>query len=395
MKFLSITKTDFPPGLTLWHNKQTSIHLILNFTTMKKSILILIMAFFAIGFTTATYGQLTPRALECIDLDDPLNVVPGQPYTYEVSVPTPPGNKSYHWLVTQDEQFIIGGVFNPTPEAIGGPILAAGDVWYDALTPDADAISLTWQSFSLDPDEYVFVVIYVENEGATCTNNNMKVYRILPLHAFSLDMANVDGAGVIQPNYGQDNFSQCISDIVSSTYNPTDNDVDYDFGENTLYYAVAAANFSGSWQLRVQLAGLTSSQTATITWGYTFATAGANTIAPVGSGNGIYTSSVLVEAQDASGAVGPDGETIYIKMVIDHGTQFEGIAISQYDFSVNGNLVDGTGNPIANQADIHHVGSPCAQVDFDDIALQSLIPRPALNSVNPLPPAGDFLPIGN
>ncbi len=45
---------------------------------MKKQLLILILAIFAIGFSTTVYGQLTPRALECIDLTDPLNVVPGQ-----------------------------------------------------------------------------------------------------------------------------------------------------------------------------------------------------------------------------------------------------------------------------------------------------------------------------
>jgi hypothetical protein len=394
MKILLETKSQFSPGIILWQNKKSIIHLILNFTTMKKSFLILILAFFAIGFTTATYGQLAPRALECIDLDDPLNVVPGQPYTYEVDVPTPPGAKTYHWLVTQDEQFIIAGVFNPAVEAIGGPILAAGSGWYDTPTLDADAITLTWQSFTLDPDEYVFVVIYVENAGATCTNNNMKVYRILPLHAFSLDMANVDGTGAIQPLYGQDNFTQCISDIVSSTYDPIENAVDYIFGANTMYYAVAAANFSGSWQLRVQLTGLTSTQTATITWGYTFANAGDNPIAPAGSVDGVFTSSVLVAAQ--APPVGNAGETIYIRMIIDHGNLFEGIAASQYSLAVNGNLVTSVGPPpvlMPNGADIHHVGSPCAQVDFDDIALQSLIPRPAINSVNP--PAPGFLPIGN
>ncbi len=368
------------------------------FTIMKKQILFLILALVALGFSTQLNAQLTPRPLECIDLDDPLNVVPGQPYTYEVDVPTPPGAKTFHWFVTQDVNMIAAGGIIATIENFGGTILASGSVNYNTPGATLPTVTLTFQSFTLAVDEYVFLGILVENTDATlgCTTNNFKVYRIQPMHAFSLDIANVNATGVIQPNYGQDNLTQCIADIVTATFDPLENAIDYDFGENTFYYAVAAANFSGNWQLRAQLAGLTLSQTVTITWGYTFATAGDNPIAAAGSSNGQFTSSTLVAAQNPTGAVGAAGETIYIKMVIDHGNTFEGDALSQYTFSVNGNLVQTVGPPIVlvpNGADVHHVGANCVQADFDDIALQSLQARPDINSVNP-PPQG-WLPIGN
>lgn len=364
---------------------------------MKTKNLILMMAFFAFAIYGA-YGQtLAPRALQCIDLLNPLSPVPGNPYTYTVDVPNPPGNKSYRWYVTQDPNFATNGAYNwGTAQTIGGPILAAGSGWYNSLTPNQPTISLTWQSFVLNPGQYVFVVIYVENtriDDPLCTTNNLKVYRILPLHAFSLDIANVLDGTILEAGYGA-NIDHCISDVQSAVFDPINNEIDYDFGSDTLYYAIAAANYSGNWQLRVQLAGLQTSQTATITWGYTLAGV---TAFPIAAGQaqpgGTFTAPDFVQIQGGVNTVGSAGQTIFIRMIIYHGTQFQGLATSQYSLAVNGNLVDGSGNPIPLFADVHHTGAaPCVQADFDDIALQSLTPRPTIQT-----PVGApvFLPIGN
>lgn len=361
---------------------------------MKKQILILVLAIFAIGFSSTAFGQtLTPRTLECIDLNDPLNVVPGQPYTYEVSVPTPPGAKTYRWFVTQDVNMITAGGVTATVQAVGGSILAAGSGHYNTATTDANTISLTFQSFTLAANQYVFLGILVENTDATaaCTTNNFKVYRINPMHAFSLDIANVNDAGAIQAGYGTDNLRTCMADILTATYIPADNAIAYDFDENVMYYAVAAANFSGDYELSVEITALTSSQTVTIDWDYTFGPF-ANNMAPAGSGNAIYTADV--SAQSASGAVGAAGETIFIRVTIDHGTQYEGNAAADipYLLAVNGQLLDGTGTGIPNGYDVHHVGTTCVQDDFDDFATQMLIPRPAVTSVSPAAP-DNYLPV--
>jgi hypothetical protein len=360
---------------------------------MKKQILILVLAIIAIGFSSSVYAQpLVPRALECIDLTDPLNVVAGQPYTYDVNVPTPVGTKTYHWFVTQDVNMISAGGVIATIQTVGGPILAAGSASYNDASNLLDEVTLTFQSFTLNPTEYVFLGILVENtDGTGCVTNNFKVYRIRPVHAFSLDIANVQADGtVLGADYGA-NIDNCLAEIVSAQYDAVEDAIDYQFGVNTFYYAVAAANFSGSWQLRVELTGLTLSQSATITWGYTFATADANPIAAAVTADGEFTSTVPVAAQ--GGSVGAAGEIIYIRMVIDHGNLFEGIVLSQYALAVNGNLLTSGGTLVADGADVHHTGTPCAQVDFDDIALQSLKPRPDIQSVNPAPQG--YLDIGN
>jgi hypothetical protein len=356
---------------------------------MKKQILILVLAILAIGFSSTAFGQaLTPRTLECIDLTDPLNVVPGQPYTYEVNVPTPPGTKTFHWFITQDINMITNAAVSATIQTVGGPILAAGEAGtYNTPTSTDNSVTLTFQSFTLAAGEYVFLGVLVTNDGATpdCNTNNFKVYRILPLHAFSLDIANVDATGSVIAGYGTDGLATCMAPILTASYNAGANAIAYDFNENEMFYVVAAANFSGDYRLSVLVSDLTSSQTATITWGYTWATVGANALAPAGSGNGTYTADV--SAQAASGAVGAAGETIFIRVLIDHGTQFEGnlAANIQYDIAVNGNLLDGTGALIADAADVHHIGTTCAQVPFDDIATQFLVPRPAVTSVTPVP----------
>jgi hypothetical protein len=358
---------------------------------MKKHILTLMIALF-IGAASAFAQGLAPQPVTCIDLTDPLKPVPGNPYTYEVTVPTPPGAKTYHWFVTQDINFINAGVLTPDRETIGGPILAAGSGQYNSPTLDASSLSLTWKSFVLTPDEYVFVVIQVTNVDPAngCETENLKVYRIEPAHAFTLDIANVGADGSIQAGYGQTALETCMSDIESATYNPVDDNVIYDFGQNTLYFAVAAANFSGQYQLGIQFNGLLANQTADISWGYTFAGAGSNVVASgIGAPGYNNDAAGVVQAQAASGNVGSDGETIYIMVVIHHDN-FEGIVAVDYTLAVEGVLHDGTSVIPGDYADIHHTS--CEQNAYDDIAYQTIAPRPDIQDATGSP-SGTFLPI--
>lgn len=369
---------------------------------MKKQILILVLAIFAIGFSSTAFGQLAPRVPNCIDLTDPLNVVPGQPYTYEVNVPTPPGDKTYHWFVTQDVSFITGAALNPamTIQAVGGPILAAGTN-YNAPANTINTVTLTFQSFVLNPGEYVFLGILVTNTSAdpACPTNNFKVYRIMPQHAFTLDIANVNATGGIQPNYGTDGLTTCMADILTASYNAGATAITYDFNENALYFAVAAANFSDRYQLTMRILaanGLQSSQTVTIDTVHFWGNPWVNVV-PAGAGNGDYP--LIVLAKNATGSVGTAGETVYIRVLIDHGTQFEGniAADIPFDFHVEGALgavVGGVFTPDPARHDIHHDGpaGACPQNPFDDIATQYIVPRPTITSVSPAAP-GNYLPI--
>ncbi len=391
----------------LWQKQTKKFINSLILTTMKKSILILTMALLMLG-AFQTFAQdpvITPTTLDpsCIDLNDPLRPVPGNPYTYEVNVPTPPGNKSFRWYVTQDPDFAVAGAYNfLTAEAIGGAILAAGEAHYNVLTADANTIELTWQSFILNPGDYVFVVIYVENEGTDCTTNNIKVYRIQPLHAFTLDIANIDSTNnVVAVN----NLEQCVDDVISAVFDPgfgTDGGVVYDYGKNIFYYGIAAANFSGQYELTAIFNGLQVAtpngnidQGAEIYWGYSMAGIDANgPITYSVAENNTVKSLGVIEAQDLSGTVGADGEMIYIKIIV-RNNQFEAAGAAQfpYTFAINGKLVDDLGNPLAadDSFDDLHFATCLPDLYVNDVATQILVARPTVNSVNP--PAPGFLPI--
>lgn len=428
MKITSDTKSKFPPGAILWHNKQQTFTKLLNFTTMKKLILILFMALFALGVST-TYGQLNPRAVTCLTADA-LHPIAGNPYDYTIDVPTPtPGTAwttlQYNWFVTQDPAFMANGALTSNISPDGGPLFdrtggSAYNVAYPGQ-PTSPTIELTWKSFAYNPAQPVFVGILVTGvNGVPCTINNIKIYQILPQHAFTLDIDNLTDAGVNHTpgdsitgaNYG-DNLDVCISNIVSATFDAANLEVDYDFGADTLYYEVVAANWYDRWQLSVQITGVArdSNQTAKIDWAY------APVTRPIGNYNALswtlvvtsadnstpYTCPDLIAPQNGTGAVGPAGESIIVRVILDHGNQFDGIYDLPINLAVNGVLAvnDGSGNYVPGNplivGDIHFTtgGTPPACPWFDmfanDISLQTLKARPNINAVTPTP----FLPIGN
>lgn len=367
------------------------------------------MVLLAVGVqqTLAQSPYLAPTPLECIDLTDPLNVVPGHEYTYTIDVPAPVGNKTYHWFVTQEINFIAAGVLNnAAAEPIGGDILASGSVWYNDPTDPGSGptINLTWESFTLDLDEFVFVVIYVVNDdGAGCINDNLKVYRIQPLHSFTLDIANVDVNDPV--NLPGDDFELCASSVQSATYDANLGGVVYDFGQNALYFVVAAANFTGSYEMSVRfepnqnpLQGPTPNgtigQIATLYHDTTWAdlvTATTGGIALTNNG----TVNFVVNNVDA---VGIDGLMHYFKIVIDHN-HFEAAAAAQYPYTVqiDGILVDDVGSPLGDPddyGDMVDLGVPpgCSfgYVAFAKESTQIITRRPQVNSV---PPTVVFEPI--
>jgi len=364
---------------------------------MKKQLFMILVAVLAIGLSGA-FGQLAPRPVTCLTADA-LHPVAGTPYTYTVNVPTPPGSKTYTWLVTQDQTFVTGGALVATPQAVPGPILAASSAWYDIPTLDQPSISLTWQSFAYNPANPVFVVIFVRNVGAECTSQNVKVYKIQPQNSFTLDIANHDASRTLVPGYGT-NINRCISDIVSASYSATAPDgVLTDFGHDYLYYEVVAANWSVAWNLSVQLTGIDPLEHVTVEWtkdptyaaGYHAMTGSA-----VGTGAvpALYTSAVNVTPSTGT-FVGAAGESIYIRLTLLHsdGTNpsWEGLTDEAIALAVDGVTVPATGTGVGDVA-ITAGGTPstCPWIDgfVNDIAYQTLKARPDIQAVAPTP----FLP---
>lgn len=272
-------------------------------------------------------------------------------------------------------------------------------------------INITWRAAGYDRTLPIFLAIMVVGDDGICTPNNIKIYKIEPRFAFTLDIDNLLADGTLAGSYG-DNINKCISDIQSAVYNAAAPEgIDYDFGENVLYYEVVAANWYDRWQLSTRLTGLQTGQTATIDWAYAPTTrpidfttiADWYNVAPAGSVDGDFTSSTHIQIQ-ASGApsVDDEGESIIIRVTVDHGTQWQGIDIVPIELRVDGVLVhdiSGTWTPAdpSVEGDIHTEagGTPSACPWFDgftnDVATQTILARPAINSLSP--PAPGYLPI--
>jgi len=287
-----------------------------------------------------------------------------------------------------------------TREAVGGLHIAASGVGYNDAATGAATLSLTWKSFVPDPALPVFVVINVTNTvpAPGCTVMNMKVFKILPINAFTLDIANVGPAGGAPVAY-ETPLDRCIHDIVSATYDAAAPEgVLYDFGIDYLYYVVTAANFSTSWRPSLMVTAIDPKETVTaVEWfrtsDNTFTTPEAMPLSA-----GVYTATNPVTALDASGTVGVAGECIVIRVTIDHtngANQFQGIADETITVAVDGKTQLALATPLG---DIHFsktvgTAADCGLEDAfrNDVATQIIKARPDITA--PTMPAPGLLPV--
>jgi hypothetical protein len=387
MKKLSVTKSNFSPGASRWLNQQSFIHLILNFTTMKKLIFLFMFLAFLAG-TNQIYAQATPgslpRPLSCTT--DPWNPIAGVPYNYSADV-NPLTGEAY-WYATESTTFMTGGVRVATEEAVGGVDVAAATNYMAAAPVNSNptTTSITWTSQGLadntvlatDPPK-LFVVVEYEAPVTGCANN-MKVYPIRPINAFTVDIMNIEDATKVPLGYDVTD-EQCIAGVVSAqwTANPVPNgSIDYDFGADTLYFEVIAANFTDSYTPSFQISGLLtvapSDQTADIDWGYVIGTYNHNVVTGAGNGNWIDDEDVLTNETNTSGGV-----SIYVRVIV-HNNDTEGLA--QIPITLAVDAVNSAGQP--------DVATNCtANPAFADAALQNVNPRPTVTPVAP----GVFLPV--
>jgi len=411
---------------------------ILIFNKMKKQIFILVVVLFALGITNS-YGQLAPRSIVCLPADA-LHPVVGTSYTYQIDVPTVPTNGTpwatnslkYKWFVTQldlslatpDDFFINAAgdlrAKNDDGDGAGTYIAAASAGDYDAIATADNIISLSWKSYVYASDKPVFVLIYVTGSTTSslpgnatlCTTENMKVFKIEPLNAFTLDIDNLktDGSAhtlgnpATRLNYG-DLYEQCIADIASAKYTATG--MIYDFGQNQLLYEVNAANWSNSWRLGVQLSGIEEYETVVVEWSsddafpaaktYTMATATAWV-----SNATVFQYTTNQNVVPSSGTtVGVGGESIFIRVTLDHsvvGKSFQGTVDENIKLAVDGmTLWNASLSPAAfTKGDVNYAntqlnaGPPvtCNPISEDgytnDFAVQQLKARPKIaNSAAP------------
>ena len=166
-----------------------------------------------------------------------------------------------------------------------------------------------------------------------------------------------------------------------------------DYGVNYMFFAVTAANFSGSWQPSFQIGGTGIGGTSTrevtaVDWMYSAgSTASATWNATSGSGTAWTAVGATVSSVTAQGGttVGASGECIVVRLTVDNN-KAETIVDAPISLAVDGVMADPATGLYTNRnyADINN--ADCTDDHFDnDISTQILSPRPDINAVTPTP----------
>ena len=396
---------------------------------MKKQILILILFVAAIvAGTSNAFGQndhyasdghtylnyldaapscITPRQLtNCLDVDE-IHPVQGEPYKYIVN--TTDASDDVRWFVINNYDLTsatpVDSLVNSNHEILAStdnridPGDGTGDFIYKVtnlatdynINPAMDgtgvtnttgtehAIEITWKYFSglTTANEVVLLVAVVTGDDA-CTDNII-VYRIIPIPAFTLDVATLEQAGdsVAGPDDAT-NFAECVSPIESAVYDPnmtpTDPNVTpgdsliVDYGENWVYFIVNGANYIDSWRpnFRITYTGA-ASPVISADWAYA-ADANTNTgwVSIVNFADAtpedIAVNAIGLDASGnpnaGPGAMGdgmvpqPGGECIVVRVRLDWGTQIEhDDGIGTVVFEVDGVQYDGDGVDVSDLYD--------------------------------------------
>lgn len=365
---------------------------------MKKQILFLSMLIMAVLAGVKSYGQelsyidaasttcITPTPLGDCAADSELNPIPGQTYTYEIAVDPTVSTGNITWFVYNstvngDDIISAGGALTTNIEPDGGTslyLLDAEDAAYNTTTTQT-SIDISWQSFDGSTTEVLLVAFIAGEDGCS---DNIEVWRIEPVFAFTLDIAGLMDDGTTDYD-GNPNANECASPVYSASYDGTNLTMDY--GENYIYYVVNAANFVNSWQPTFTVENNTTETTVTVatdvTWAYPD-----DAISSAGAWNAA-TDPVL--AQDASGAVGDAGECIIVRVHLDHGGAENDAAVADRHITlgVNGIMYSAATSDYSdtNLTDLDPgTTSPCTNTVTDQ-AQYDLTPRPNVTEVTPAP----------
>lgn len=378
---------------------------------MKKQILLLIVAFMAsltvawaqpnLSDALASCPAPTVITATCIANAGPLNPIAGTNYTYTANLPTPVGNKNYHWFVTTDLNLIAAGGITANREAIGGSYIASGSGTYNTSTagvaPTNVSVEITWKAFTHNPTTPVLLVLYVE-DAANCTNNNIEAFLIRPVHAFTLDIANLASNGTLP---GATHVI-CVSPVQTATYVITEvatgvGEIQFNYGTNYMFFVVTAANYTHSWMPRFQVNGtglLASRRITAVHWAYPADAVSGTWVSTTGGGGGpadIWSGPTRVNALATSGSVGATGECIIVRLTIANN-QDETLTNETISLAVDGIMYNATASnyTTASLADIHHAAGPANECPYydefaNDVATQILAPRPNIDAVTPTP----------
>lgn len=310
------------------------------------------------GQTVATTGS-TPTAVSC--QDNELNPIIGKEYTYK-GTGTPAGGK-YHIFATNNPNFITNGALSTTgiyTATSTSGLLKAGTGYNDA-TNSTGEVKLSWSSAAANPS---FVVVQYKQNG-TCSTDNLKVYKIVPKNAFTIEIRNMEKGTGNTFTTKTTSVDVCSGNVQSARYDNATNKVVYDYGSQSFYYELIAANYDKTFTPKVQVTGLQAGQTAELKWGVS------KTAITHSLGNITNTSTISVPSVTADPAVDPTkGVSIYFELVVKNGS-YEGTSDSTITLKVD--ATSGANN-------LKDVKTDCTEeADFADNVSQKLKARPTIN----------------
>lgn len=385
---------------------------------MKKQILVLVVFMLAVfgsinnanaqklTAAPATAALPTPIAIGCNVADNGLLPIPGNAYDYDVSVSIPAtgGVFTYDWFVTTDPAFITASGLQTTMDVLASSTHVAavgtgtGYSPYHNTTGSTNKIKITWQSFVPSASVPVFLVIYVKNTAACTTgNDNIQVYEIKPQASFTLDLANIaaDGTAAVA------GYTTCVSSIVGAAWNATDKKVIMTYGENYLYFAVTAANFTHSWlpsfQVSATESGTGTTSTMDVSWAYATESYGTTPVWHATTATGSIYKSTDAVAAPSNGSVGKTGQSIIVRVHINHVND-QSLADNTISFAVDGIMKDPAATVATNyytntamgDLDATSTNAECGKIDdFKyDKTTQVILARPTITAGSPSPFVG-------
>lgn len=361
---------------------------------MKKQIFILALFILTLFVNIkSVYGQaLNPGitatqplpALSCEANANFLHPIAGKPYTYQMNGTS--GNEDvsqWTWFATKNTAFITAGALaaDSLKDGVTGELLAASANYGK---PDAsDNVQITWTPQILANTKYqgaagepTFVVGY--GTGANCSDN-IKVYEINPIINFTVDITNIDGSG--NGMAWDKDTSTCVANVQSATY--TSGELVMDYGTDTLYFEVAAANFVTDFTPTFNLiSGLTGVQTAVVSLHSSYANAKAGTLVVPGATTNWTSSSTDWQTGIHFTAANPndivDGVSLFVKVVITNSTE-ESLTANPFVLAVDAQDDTETGIWDMEDADCTTLADAADQVDR---ARHIVKPRPTITGAN-------------
>lgn len=375
------------------------------FFIMKKQILFLAFLVLAVvaGNLTA-FGQLSPGVtnpanttpqplppLSCAANANFLHPIAGQSYNYSMDGVTGVEDVSlWTWFATKDPAFITAGSLNTGAMLTSPGALLATGTNYGA--PGAtNSVDITWSSTILTNTLYqgapsttvfpspTFVVGY--GTGVACADN-IKVYEINPIINFTVDIASIDPA--TNTTLGWDvPTAQCVDKVQGATYDGATDALVMNYGTNTLYFEVAAANFNTDFTPTFTLiSGLNTVQTAVVTLHSSLALAQAGTlVVPGATTNWTATSTTWATGLQFTATNPADvaaGVSLFVKVVITNSTE-ESLTVNPFILAVDARDKTNTGIWDMEDADCTVLVDDADQIDQ---ATHTVNPRPTITGVD-------------